>query len=146
MGNMSFADGALMMLPKRERERLLAAEAKRRRTGQWGEWEHLDLPPNAIRPTGWTSTFRLIHRNSVFAVLDRMDFSGARHLAVTSLSGIRPTWPEMQRIKDDLAGPGATAVEVYPPRDEIVDQANMYHIWIVPGPLPFSLFERDANG
>lgn len=39
----------------------------------------------------------------------------------------------------------ATAVEVYPPQSEVVDDADMYHLWIVER-LPFSLFhwERDA--
>ena len=62
-----------------------------------------------------------------------------RHLAVSSLSGQRPTWPEMQRIKDELAGPEATAIEVYPPRDQVVDEADMFHIWVLRGRLPFGL-------
>lgn len=65
-----------------------------------------------------------------------------RHLAVSSLSGIRPTWHEMQRIKDDLAGPDTTAIEVYPPQREIVDGADMFHIWVLRGKLPFGLFHR----
>ena len=71
-----------------------------------------------------------------------MDFSGARHLAISSLSGIRPTWPEAQRMKNELAGDDATAVEVYPPQGEVVDQADMYHLWVLPGPIPFSLNMR----
>jgi hypothetical protein len=38
----------------------------------------------------------------------------------------------MQRIKDTLAGPDRAAVEVYPPASEVVDQANMYHLWVLP--------------
>jgi hypothetical protein len=71
---------------------------------------------------------------------DRTLENGVRHLAVSSLSGIRPTWREMQRIKDSIAGCNKTAVEVYPPATEIVDQADMFHIWVLPEPLPFSLF------
>ena len=48
----------------------------------------------------------------------------------------------MQRIKDEIAGQDATAVEVYPPHSEIVDQADMYHLWVLPEPLPFSLADR----
>lgn len=48
----------------------------------------------------------------------------------------------MQRIKDELAGVRATGVEIYPPHDEIVDGANMYHLWIVPAPLPFGLWRK----
>lgn len=49
------------------------------------------------------------------------------------------SWTDMQRIKDDIAGPGATAVEVYPPDCEVVDQVNNYHLWVLPCSLPFGL-------
>ena len=82
--------------------------------------------------------------NDVFSVLDRYLENGVRHLAITSLSTVRPSWPEMQRIKDEIAGPNATAVEVYPPQNEIVDDADMYHLWVMAGPLDFSLFYEVA--
>ena len=137
------ANRALKSTPKGEQTRLLVQEAQLRRTGQWGHWERFDLPPDMKIGKGWSNLFTHIYRNAVFAVLDRIDFSGARHLAISSLSGNRPSWPEMQRIKNELAGPGATGVEVYPPVDEVVDQVNMYHLWILPGPLPFGLAERN---
>jgi hypothetical protein len=45
----------------------------------------------------------------------------------------------MQRIKNEIAGPGCTAVEVYPPAAEVVDGANMFHMWVLPLGLPFGL-------
>lgn len=63
---------------------------------------------------------------------------------MASLSAIRPSWWEMQRIKDELAGKGCTAVEVYPPADEVVDDADMFHIWVLPEPLAFSLAPRPS--
>lgn len=62
------------------------------------------------------------------------------HYGISSLSQERPTWWEAQRIKDELAGKDRTAVEVYPPRDEIVDGADMFHIWVLPEGLPFGLW------
>lgn len=56
-----------------------------------------------------------------------------------SLSQERPTWWEMQRIKCDLSGKQSTAVEVYPPSDQVVDGADMFHIWVLPEPLSFGL-------
>ncbi len=121
-------------------KRLLEAEAARRRTGAWGGWEIVRFAePQSF---GHVGTFSVAHKNGVFSVLDRMDISGARHLAISSLSGIRPTWPEAQRIKNELAGAEATAIEVYPPQSEVIDQADMYHLWVLPGRLPFSLAER----
>lgn len=95
----------------------------------------LDPPPR--RPTAAFIT--TAHRNKVFSVLDRQAEVGVRHLAASSPSGQRPTWPEMQRIKDELAGPEATAFEVYPPRDQVIDEADMFHIWVLRGRLPFGL-------
>lgn len=137
---MRCANPALKSVRKTEQKRLLEAESIRRHTGDWGAWETMIL--DEPRDFGHVGTFAKVHRNRVFSVLDRTDFSGARHLAIASGSGIRPTWPEMQRINNDLAGASATAIEVYPPDDEVVDQADMYHLWVLPGRLPFSLTRR----
>lgn len=131
----------IMMAPAKERKRLIARERRLRRSGQWGEWERLENTRRGSQ--GWLGEVDHVRKNRVFAVLVR-DVGTAFHLAVSSLTGDRPSWPEMQRIKNELAGPDATAVEVYPPQREVVDDANMYHIWIV-GPLPFSLSDREPS-
>lgn len=126
-----------------ERRRILATEMKARKTGEWGEWELLTFPVGTVG-RGWASEFTRAHRNRCFCVLDRTLADGTRHLAITSLSEERPTWRETQRIKDTIAGPGSTAVEVYPPASEVVDDANMYHLWVLTADLPFSLASRVA--
>lgn len=51
------------------------------------------------------------------------------------------SWSDMQRIKNELVGPERVAVEVFPPVDELVDQANLAHLWVLPEgfSLPFGL-------
>jgi len=51
------------------------------------------------------------------------------------------SWSDMQRIKNELVGPERVAVEVFPPIDELVDQANLAHLWVLPEgfSLPFGL-------
>lgn len=134
----------LANISRNERRHLLAKEAKARRAGTWSAWETLTFPPGTVG-RGWAAEFTTAHRNNVFAVLDRTLGNGVRHLAISSLSENRPTWHEAQRIKDEIAGEDATAVEVYPPRSEIVDDANMYHLWVVTVPLPFSLANREPG-
>lgn len=129
---------AMHSLSKKHQAALLAREKKRRRRGDWGDWETLTFMPGQAGG-GWAAFITTAHRNKVFSVLDRQAEAGVRHLSVSSLSGQCPTWPEMQRIKDELAGPEATAIEVYPPRDQVVDGADMFHIWVLPGRLPFGL-------
>lgn len=50
-------------------------------------------------------------------------------------------WSTLQRIKNELAGPERTAVEVFPAVSQLVDSANMYHLWVLPEgmQLPFTL-------
>lgn len=129
----------LETLPRNERRLALKAEYAARSTGQWGPWEHLTFPRGRIGNGGWAGEFSEAYRNKVFCALSRTLPNGVRHLAITSLSQERPSWPEMQRIKDELAGYGATAVEVYPPHDQIVDEADMYHLWVLTAPLGFGL-------
>ena len=138
---MSEYNDVLLNVDRNQRRSLLKEEERNRAAGKWGAWEILTFPKGSIG-SGWTYGFAIAHKNKVFSVLDRTLENGVRHLAVSSLSGIRPAWREMQRIKDELAGGDKTAVEVYPPATEIVDQVNMFHIWILSEPLPFSLFTR----
>jgi hypothetical protein len=51
------------------------------------------------------------------------------------------SWSDMQRIKNEIAGPERTAVEVYPSEENLIDDANMYHMWVLPPEmeLPFGL-------
>ena len=133
---------AMSGLPRKARDHLLSRERRWRKSGEWGSWERLENPYR-FRP-GWLGEVDHVRRNRVFAVLIR-DVRFAVHLAVSSLTGDRPTWHEMQRIKSELAGPTATGIEVYPPDAEIVDQADMFHLWIV-SDLPFSLHDDRHKG
>ena len=127
-------------LPRNERRLVLRDEQKARKSGAWGAWERISITSGMIGGNGWTRQVVAAHRNRCFCVLERPLPDGTIHLGVSSLSQVRPTWWEMQRIKNEIAGEGATAVEVYPPQGEVVDEADMFHIWVLPAPLPFSLF------
>ncbi len=52
-------------------------------------------------------------------------------------------WAEKQRIKNELFDAEAVAIEVFPAMSELVDEANMYHLWVLPDgmKLPFSLMD-----
>jgi hypothetical protein len=128
----------LSTVSRNERRLLLRAEAVARKSGDWGPWQTLTFPPGTIGQ-GWSHDITTAHKNRVFSVLRRDAGGGVTHLAVSSLSQERPTWWEMQRIKNELAGHEATAVEVYPPAAEVVDGTDMFHIWVLPSPLAFGL-------
>ena len=41
-------------------------------------------------------------------------------------------WRHLQRIKSELMGDEREAVEIYPPESDLVDEANQYHLWVLP--------------
>lgn len=47
------------------------------------------------------------------------------------------TWDQLQQIKNEVGYAFATAVEVYPPADQVVNVANMRHLWILPSHPPY---------
>ena len=53
-------------------------------------------------------------------------------------------WRHLQRIKNELVGDEAEAVELYPAESRLVDEANHYHLWVLPmgQKYPFGFDER----
>jgi len=47
------------------------------------------------------------------------------------------TWEDLQTVKDELGYAGRDAVEVFPAQDDLVNVANMRHLWVLPYRLPF---------
>jgi hypothetical protein len=69
-----------------------------------------------------------------------------QHAAIRNTPSTDIPWAEKQRIKDEIFGKEATAIEVFPSETELVDEANMYHLWVLPEgfTLPFSIKVKDS--
>lgn len=44
------------------------------------------------------------------------------------------TWDELMWLKAEAGYAAAWCVEVYPPDNEVIDVANMRHLWVLPEP------------
>ena len=55
-------------------------------------------------------------------------------------------WRDLQRIKNDLAGTNAEAVELYPAADRLIDTSNQFHLWCCAPQdrFPFGYQQRDV--
>lgn len=53
-------------------------------------------------------------------------------------------WDDLQRVKNEIAGPERTAIEIFPPEAEVMDQANMRHLFVLPEGVaaPFTIHGR----
>lgn len=131
----------------RSRHNIMRRAAIFRDNGRWPPWRWSELkPPQSV---GWLSEVSRHAENGVFAALirdiDAPTIGKVTHVAITIVGNATDlTWTERQRIKNELFGRERVAVEVMPPESELVDGANMYHMWVMPAGyvMPFSLATR----
>lgn len=56
------------------------------------------------------------------------------------------TWDELQRLKAEVGYGDCWAVEIYPPDDEVVNAANLRHLWLLAERPPFAWQRATADG
>ena len=125
------------------------SEARRLAKKPWQKWEHRDIPvEHQLRPKltnvveKWRRECSLNNRYSVQVSDYSSAWGNIVHLWIRRHDGAMPnSWSDMQRVKNELIGLDRVAVEIFPPQDDLVDQANMAHIWVLPEDfvLPFTL-------
>ena len=86
----------------------------------------------------WRSRLYLVQQYPAVApALCRLSINIASRPGERWADGI--TWKQLQQIKRQVGYCGFDAVEVYPDDDDVVDVANMRHLWILePDSLPFA--------
>lgn len=133
----------------RRRRRASKAMEKKGLRGDWGEWQITNLLDGIPGGSGWCREVMRAYSNNLYAVLVRpfKDEEGNEivHCAIRTASSLEPPWRDMQRIKNELFGEERTAVQVMPHQSELIDEADMYHMWVLPHRLPFSLFDREGK-
>lgn len=78
------------------------------------------------------------HLNCDFSVqrCEYPEHPGIDHLIIRRHDGEpgHPGWTELQKVKDRLAPNGTErfGIEIFPPRAFTVDNANIYHVWVMP--------------
>lgn len=83
------------------------------------------------REDGRAGTAKLVHLS-----IKRLDQKPARD------------WRDLQRIKNELLGPGCEAVELFPSEERLVDLANQTHLWGFDDPtfrFPFGFKTRAVD-
>lgn len=68
-------------------------------------------------------------------------FGKMQHLWIRRHDSKPMGWSQLQRIKNEVIGKESTAIQVFPKESQLVDQANMYHLWVVEND-----FAIDENG
>lgn len=123
--------------------------AKRRKILGWTE---KPSPKQLKQGRGWFGDLDKVYvsNDMEYCVMTR-DFDTAlgkvTHMCIrnkgskeTNWAGTDIPWAEKQRIKNEIFGEEAVAIEVFPAESNKVDQANMYHLWVLHEyELPFGI-------
>jgi hypothetical protein len=117
-----------------------------------GKWKRRVSPKESgAAGQGWFSELSKAWSDGKYAVMIRdveTEWGRVQHACIRNVSSTGIPWAEKQRIKNELFGENAVAIEVFPKVSELVDEANMYHLWILPEgfELPFGLHKREGRG
>ena len=114
--------------------------SKRLGKGGEGPWEDrtAKFVKSARFSTGGKTAVVAGHLNQTFSVQRRQyrEHPGIDVLTIGRHNGanVHPGWAVLQRIKDQLApsGPERFGLEVYPPTALVVDNAPLWHVWVMP--------------
>lgn len=120
------------------------AEANRRYSSR------LELVPELEWPAGQPPRVIQVWRSNRYLVQVYAEPNGVRRLSVIRtllgdngrfVDGI--TWDELQAVKAQAGFGDRDAIEIYPADADVVDVANMRHLWVLPE--PFSLTWRTES-
>ncbi|GKU76877.1 hypothetical protein [Paenibacillus sp. L3-i20] len=112
------------------------------------KWIGKPSPKSLRKGTGWFGELNKawVDESLQYCVMSReikTEWGNVDHVCMRNATETDIPWMEKQRIKDELFGYDRTAIEVYPTEPELIDEANMYHLWVLPKgfKMPFTLKE-----
>lgn len=120
-------------------------ELKQRKTGHWAPWRPIpeEGPQGMIAMregarggawakdfhTGWINGWAVV---CVRTIAGTSKLGVVQHAMITTATLTEFTWKEKQRLKNELFGADRTAIEIMPREADKIDEANSYHLWILP--------------
>lgn len=110
------------------------------------KWIGKPSPKSLHQGTGWFGELNKVWVDDArdYCVMSRTvetEWGTVQHVCIRNAYNTDIPWIEKQAIKNELFGEEVTAIEVFPSMSELADEANMYHLWILPNnfKIPFTL-------
>lgn len=114
-------------------------------------WKLETSPKSTGRYSGWLGEMNMCWRyNREYVVMARRiqtEWGEVIHACIRNADNTDIPWAKKQWIKNSLFGENVTAIEVFPKKDRLIDDANMYHLWVFEKGfnLPFGIHPDDVN-
>lgn len=115
------------------------------------KWIEKPSPKLLKKGSGWFAQMNKCYiYNGKYAAMTRelkTEWGRVTHCCFRNLAGTDITWTEKQWLKNSLFGEDRTAIEVFPQQDRLIDEANMYHLWVFEKgfELPFGIHNKDKS-
>lgn len=103
--------------------------------GPWENRTHRVVAAQKARLVSYPVAAAWVNAELSVQLLRHASHPGIDHLLVRRHDqGIDVPWSWLQAVKDRLLSDGQLrwAIEVFPPRDAIVDNYNLRHVWVMP--------------
>lgn len=130
---------------KGNREIKICIMYKRRERIDLNKWKRVSSPKEQGYGNGWCGELdEAFVEGKNYVVMTRLvetSWGIVKHLCIRNAENTDIKWSEKQRIKNEIVGHERIAIEVFPKSSQLIDEANMYHIWVLPEDmeLPFGL-------
>lgn len=114
-------------------------------------WQKEYSPKQLGRGEGWFGELNQCYRyNREYVVMTRpvqTEWGEVIHACIRNKDNTDIPWAKKQWIKNSLFGFDRIAIEVFPTKDRLIDDANMYHLWILPKGfnMPFGIHPDDMQ-
>jgi len=130
---------------------IAATRAQRRRLARENEKQPIALRevPRDQWPDQSAPQLRVLRSRDFLVQEFAADSPAVVRLSIcrTSLAGDRwqdgITWDDLQRIKRECGYGDSDAIEIFPPDADVVNVANMRHLWVMAEPIPFAWREGE---
>lgn len=96
----------------------------------WSKWEDRSHVLIAHRNKSIQAAYVSKQASVQVSVFQHPEFKKITHLWVRRHDDKPMGWTQLQRIKNEIVGYDKMAIQVFPKTKNVVDQANMYHLWV----------------
>jgi hypothetical protein len=104
-------------------------------------WPAMSLIPPERQPIEvWRSRGYLVQIYAEQNGIERLSILRTVYNRDGALDGI--PWEVLQRLKSECGRGALDAMEIYPADGDVVNVANMRHLWVLPVPIPFAWRKR----
>ena len=122
--------------PQRSNRQTRRSTLQSIKTQDWGEWswarlgeiDCTDVPiPHGLLKAATNNIYsvQFFKWSCAWGVVDRLLIRRHDHKQIAK-------WGDLQRIKNELISCDRVALQIFPEQQHLVDEANLYHLWVLP--------------